>query len=233
VVAVTRSDRPAAVLIDLYDTLVHKTPDGYFYKAVPAALGIDAARWLASYRKWGRAAMIGQVPDLITRVLLACADAGRPRRREEAAAVVCEHISLFYQDIRVDPDALELLHRLRAAGVRTAVVSNAASYSEPVLDACGLRSLVDAVVLSYAAGALKPDPLIYRVALAALHVPAEDAVFVGDGGDGELAGARAVGLRTVLVDRALPHTAAAIEQADVVCADLRHVEQTLLPITAG
>jgi putative hydrolase of the HAD superfamily len=229
VVAGARADRPAAVLLDLYDTLVHKTPEGGFYRAVPDALGIDTARWLACYRKWGRAAMTGQVPDLVTRVLLACADAGQPRPREVTAAVVCEHMSLFYHDVRLDPDAPALLRRLRAAGVRTAVVSNAASYSEPVLDACALRPAVDAVVLSYAVRALKPDPVIYRVALAALHVPAEDAVFVGDGGDRELAGARAVGLRTILVDRALPHTASAVEQADVVCADLRRVERALLP----
>lgn len=227
--APARWPRPAAVLVDLYDTLVHKSPGGEFYRAVPRALGIEPIRWLAGYRRWGRAAMTGAVPDLVTRVLLACRDVGAPRTRAVVVAAVNAQLPLFYRDIRVDPDAPELLTCLRAAGIRVAVVSNAASYSAPVLDTVGLRDWVDAVVLSCAVGALKPDPVIYRAALAELAVSAAGAVFVGDGGDREMAGARAVGLRTVLVDRGLPHTAAAAAHADVVCADLRQVIRVLLP----
>lgn len=220
---------PVAVLIDLYDTLVHKSPAGEFYRAVPAALDVDPDHWLACYRRWGRATMTGTVPDLTARVLLACRDAGRCRPPAVVAAVIRAHLPLFYQDIRPDPDAPRLLGALRAAGCRVAVVSNAAGYTAPVLDTWGLRPLVDAVVLSCAVGALKPDPVIYRAGLTAVDARAADAVFVGDGGDRELAGARSIGLRTVLVDRALPHTAAAAEHADVVCANLRAAERVLLP----
>jgi hypothetical protein len=70
---------PAAVLFDLYDTLVHASPRRSFYHAVPAALGVTQERWLACYRALGRAAMLGDVPDLTTRVGLACRHAGQPR----------------------------------------------------------------------------------------------------------------------------------------------------------
>ena len=42
--------RPAAVLFDLYDTLVHASPRRSFYRAVPAALGVTQERWLTCYR---------------------------------------------------------------------------------------------------------------------------------------------------------------------------------------
>ena len=54
--------RSAAVLFDLYDTLVHASPRRTFYHAVPAALAVSPERWLACYRALGRAAMLGQYP---------------------------------------------------------------------------------------------------------------------------------------------------------------------------
>jgi len=64
-----------------------------------------------------------------------------------------------------------------------------------------LRTRVDAAIFSYEVGYRKPDPRIYRHALAAIGVPAVDAIFVGDGGSDEHTGARAVGMSTVLVTR--------------------------------
>lgn len=58
--------------------------------------------------------------------------------------------------------------------------------------------LVDAFVGSCFLGAMKPDPVTYREVLAALGLPPERAVFVGNGGGDELAGARTVGFGRVV-----------------------------------
>jgi FMN phosphatase YigB (HAD superfamily) len=47
---------------------------------------------------------------------------------------------------------------------------------------------------------MKPDPEIYALALEELDVPASDALFVGDGANDELRGARDAGLTPVLVE---------------------------------
>lgn len=219
---------PAAVLFDLYDTLVHARPDGSFYQAVPTALGVDHDRWLAGYRAMGRAAMLGVVPDMTTRVRLACHHAGYPAERAAVAAVVREHMADYYSDIRLDPRATEVLDALRSAALRLAVVSNAASASERLVDIFGLRDRLNAVVMSFSVGALKPDPRIYRCALDVLGVSAKETFFVGDGRDLELHGARRLGLRTILIDRGLSHTDAARADADWVCADLVEATQVLL-----
>lgn len=217
------------MLFDLYDTLVHASPGNAFYHRVPAALGIDRDRWHACYRALGRAAMLGEVPDMATRVGLACRHAGYPADSEVITAVVRDQLAHFYAGISLDPQALSTVDRLRAAGVRLAIVSNAAHSSERVLDILGLRTRMDAVILSCSLGVLKPDPRIYRVALDALRIDAEDAAFVGDGRDSELRGARELGLRTLLVDRELPHTMSARADADLCCADLAGVKRALLP----
>jgi putative hydrolase of the HAD superfamily len=218
----------AAVLFDLYDTLIHASPDNAFYHRVPAALGVGRDRWHACYRALGRAAMLGELPDMATRVGLACHHAGYPVDHEVAAAAVRDQLPHFYAGIRLDPQALSTLDQLRAAGLRLAVVSNAAAASEPLLDILGLRTRVDAVILSCSVGVLKPDPRIYRAALGALQVGAADAAFVGDGGDNELRGARRLGLRTLLVERGLPHTGPARADAVLCCADLAAVQRALL-----
>jgi FMN phosphatase YigB (HAD superfamily) len=149
---------PVAVLFDLYDTLVHAPASGSFYRAVPAALGVGEARWLTCYRALGRAAMLGDVPDMAARVGRACHDAGEPRDRDLVARVVREQLPLFYARIRLDPQALAALDGLRAAGLRLAVVSNAASYSERLLDDFSLRARLNAIAMSWSLGVLKPDP---------------------------------------------------------------------------
>src|SRR5581483_10368027 len=64
-----------------------------------------------------------------------------------------------------------------------------------------LGGLFDAEVFSCSAGVAKPDPRIYRACCEALGVEPRDAVFVGDGANDELAGARRVGMEAVLIHR--------------------------------
>jgi putative hydrolase of the HAD superfamily len=219
---------PAAVLFDLYDTLVHASPRRSFYHAVSAALAVSQERWLACYRALGRAAMLGDIPDVTTRVGLACRYAGQPRDPATVAAVVRDRLPLLYGEIEPDRQALAVLDKLRAAGVRLAIVSNAASHSERLLDCSGFRDRVSATAMSWSVGVLKPDPLIYWAALDALGVVPAEAAYVGDGGDSELSGARRLGLRTVLVERGLPHTESARADADLCCADLAGAVRLLL-----
>jgi len=63
----------------------------------------------------------------------------------------------------------------------------------------GLDRLLDSSTFSADAGWRKPSPRIFRRALADLGVEAEATVMVGDRVDEDIAGARAAGLRTVLL----------------------------------
>jgi HAD superfamily hydrolase (TIGR01509 family) len=60
---------------------------------------------------------------------------------------------------------------------------------------------VDGVVTSADVGAAKPDAAVFRRALELAGVDAAGAVHVGDSLDNDVAGARAVGIRAVLVQR--------------------------------
>jgi HAD superfamily hydrolase (TIGR01549 family) len=95
-------------------------------------------------------------------------------------------------------DARDALERLRRAGLRLAVVSNSDGRVEAALMAAGLRDYFDVVLDSALVGVEKPDPAIFRAALAALDVAPEEALYVGDLYEVDVLGARAAGVEAVL-----------------------------------
>ena len=95
-------------------------------------------------------------------------------------------------------DTHEALGRLRAAGLRLGVVSNSDGRVEEALRAAGLEHYFDVIVDSTLAGVEKPDPAIFLPALEALGVRPEEAVYVGDLYDVDVAGARAAGMAAIL-----------------------------------
>ena len=99
------------------------------------------------------------------------------------------------------PEVVEELHALRAAGRRVVVVSNWDISLHEVLAQTGLDKLVQGVVTSAEIGASKPDPAIFVPALELAGVEPEESLHAGDDVDIDVAGARAAGLRPVLIAR--------------------------------
>ena len=98
-------------------------------------------------------------------------------------------------------DALEALPDLHEAGHALVVVSNWDCSLPDWLGSAGVLELVDAVVTSADVGAAKPDAAVFRRALELAGVDGDGAVHVGDSIDNDVEGARAVGIRAVLVQR--------------------------------
>lgn len=102
---------------------------------------------------------------------------------------------------RVAAGTGDALDRLRARGLRLAVVSNSDGRVEEALVAAGLRDRFDLVIDSALVGVEKPDPAIFRAALKALGVAPREALYVGDLYDVDVVGARAAGIEGVLLVR--------------------------------
>jgi putative hydrolase of the HAD superfamily len=100
----------------------------------------------------------------------------------------------------VDPDAVPALQAARAAGVRTAVISNSNGTIRSLLEGLGLLGFLDVVLDSGEEGVEKPNPEIFRRALARTGVAAAEAVYIGDLYAIDVAGARGAGVQAVLLD---------------------------------
>jgi putative hydrolase of the HAD superfamily len=99
------------------------------------------------------------------------------------------------------PGAREVLARLRALGLRTGIVSNFDQRLHALLAALELRRLLDIVVLPADAGAAKPDPAIFELALHRLELAAAQVVYVGDDEVEDVRGAAALGMGAIDVTR--------------------------------
>jgi putative hydrolase of the HAD superfamily len=102
-----------------------------------------------------------------------------------------------------DPDAPGVLRELRRRGIKIGVLSNtmwSRARHEWIFDRDGVLDLIDGAVYSSEIPWTKPHPEAFRAAMAAIGVtePA-DCVFVGDRPFDDVYGARAAGMRTVLV----------------------------------
>jgi HAD superfamily hydrolase (TIGR01509 family) len=97
--------------------------------------------------------------------------------------------------------ATDLVAAARAAGARVGVISNIwAPYAAGFRRACpAIVGLVESWHLSYQAGVAKPDPALFTAGLAALGVPAPEAVMVGDSLEKDIRPALALGMRALWV----------------------------------
>lgn len=99
------------------------------------------------------------------------------------------------------PETMEVLGTL-GRRVRLGLLTNGASdLQREKARSAGLERFFDWVTVSGDVGAGKPDARVFRAVLAGLGVGPEEAVMVGDNPARDIAGARALGMRSVWVDR--------------------------------
>jgi putative hydrolase of the HAD superfamily len=198
--------RPKAVLFDLFHTLICVPRNGgVFGPPMGETLGVPHAHaeLMRRYHEddvLGRC--FGHVKDPLD-ILRKIAHGYDPTIAEERihAALAQRRKRIEHALVEVEEATLAALDRLRAAGIRTALVSDAGWDDVEYWDRSPLVEKLDAVVFSYEVGVRKPDRRIYEHALRGVGVRPEDALFVGDGGSDEHRGARAVGMGAVLVTR--------------------------------
>jgi len=211
-----RSARPTrrALLIDGLGTLVSlRPPAPLLRRELALRYGVDlseaqAARGLAAEIAFYRAHMgEGRDADSLAALRRRCAETlvdALPHRDRLAAHGIRSLTEALLSALRFEPfaDARPALVRARARGARVVVVSNWDVSLLEVLELAGLAPLLDGVVTSAAAGAAKPAPAIFHHALALADVAPADALHVGDSLSEDVHGARACGIRPVLLARA-------------------------------
>jgi HAD superfamily hydrolase (TIGR01509 family) len=94
----------------------------------------------------------------------------------------------------------DALQRVRDMGCTIGVVSNADGRVAAFLDHAGLLDVLDFVIDSAIVGFEKPDPRIFHIACSEAGVAPAEAVHVGDFYEMDVLGARAAGVRPLLLD---------------------------------
>jgi putative hydrolase of the HAD superfamily len=108
----------------------------------------------------------------------------------------------FMTYVTIDPSAECMLRELHGK-YKLGIVSNFAipECVTKLLERHGMAGFFDVVVVSGAVNKRKPSVEIFKHALQHLGVNAEEAVFVGDTIDADIRGPKAVGMRTIYIER--------------------------------
>jgi 2-haloacid dehalogenase len=112
-----------------------------------------------------------------------------------------ERLMSLYRTLACFPEVPETLRRLRAAGLRTAILSNGTpAMLAAAVEGNGLGGLLDAVISVEEVGVYKTDPRVYQRALDRLGVRAEEVSFQSSNAWDAYA-ASAFGMRVVWCNR--------------------------------
>ena len=126
---------------------------------------------------------------------------------EIAAAAASWYRTNRFHGLELFTDAVPTLTRLRAAlpqphGRIGLITNGPAEVQRAKVELLQMAHHVDFVIISGEFGAWKPDPAIFAEALRLGGASANDAIFIGDSVEHDMAGARAAGIRSIWVNRA-------------------------------
>jgi putative hydrolase of the HAD superfamily len=201
---------PTAVLFDLYNTLVDggDRQSERLRAEMAADLNVDPERFGALwYQSWA-ARSTGALGDAEATVRAVARQAGADPSAAAVRLACARRLAFQRRILWPSAGTLEALDRIRAAGWRTAVVSNCTHETATLWKTTPLAPRFEAAALSVELGIAKPDPAIFLAACTALGVAPAECVYIGDGADNELPAAAALGMSVVQTEEFKPATGA-------------------------
>jgi len=197
-----------AVLLDALGTLVELQPPAPRLRRLLVRAGFEvseeraAAGFAAEIAYYLDHHLEGSDPERLERLRDRCAE--EMRRALDLPGLDhagARRAMLGALEFRPYPDVLPALRELRERGPALVIASNWDCSLPEWLGPTGIMELVDGVVTSAEVGAAKPDPRVLERALAIAGAAPGEAVHVGDKVDNDVEGARAAGVRAILVQR--------------------------------
>ncbi|MEO6418395.1 MAG: HAD-IA family hydrolase [Polyangiaceae bacterium] len=177
------------------ETLVRTEGEAKTFLELPAAGDLVEVEWASRGRPGARG--WGQV------IGTAVHRAGVPRDRLPEILEKLWEDHVRWNLYSLVPEGLgDALDRVRAAGVKVAIISNSEGMLARLFEQLKISSHFDLIVDSGIFGVEKPDPRIFQVALDEFATPAGKALHLGDTYATDVLGAQAAKVRTALID---PH----------------------------
>lgn len=188
-----------ALLLDLYDTVLDVDEDRQ--RAHIASLAEDCGMSFVDFSaEWedtrirSNSGAFRSTAERFESIL----DAASTRKEGLAEELAQKEHKYLRETFSLSPAVRGFLVEARARGYKIGLVSNCSVSSLHCIHSSGLATLVDCMSLSFDVGSLKPHPAIYLDALRRLgSIDPSRAIFIGDGANDELEGAKRLGIRPI------------------------------------
>ena len=189
-------------MFDLFNTLTAPVDDVEFRASVTAmglAAGVDTSGFTKGWFDLWRERFDGTFGTTDSGVRGVCEAIGADVSEASIGRAVEVRLEFSRRTLQPREDAVATLRRLRAIGLRTALISNCSPDVAELWPTTPYAELIDEPLFSCVEGLVKPDADLYRRACERLGVGPAACVYVGDGGNHELTGAARSGMRAVLI----------------------------------
>ena len=127
----------------------------------------------------------------------------------------------LFKKIKLFKGAAQTLAALREAGLKMGLLSDFPP--EKKLENLNISGLWDAVLCSERCGALKPHPSSFTELAAAMGLPPEKILYVGNSHPYDVAGAKRAGMKTALIKSPLSPGGRKKPRADFIFSDYRQL----------
>jgi putative hydrolase of the HAD superfamily len=118
---------------------------------------------------------------------------------------LAQRLAARYDSVRIErvelfPETLPVLHQLHGRYKMAIITNGFAETHDAKIARLELARFFDAVVLAGEMQLIKPDPAVFRHAMAELDVTPDESIMVGDRFERDITGAHAAGMRAVWVN---------------------------------
>ncbi len=192
-----------AVLFDLLGTLVPSPPCTAFrlmFDSIADVLSQPKDDFFEQWMSVNDDRLLGTFGSSEGDILHVASLFGVEVTADQMAECMQSRRSAMLEWLTPKPRTMETLTRLTELDYKLALVSDCVFDVPAVWSMTPMSELILTTVFSCVEGLRKPDKRIYLRALTKLGVNPEAALFIGDGGSNELAGAVAVGIPAVCLD---------------------------------
>ena len=186
-----------AVIFDMYETLVTQLRSPLYYGTqIARDLGLAPEAFLPGWRSTEEERATGKKTfEEVMEQLMKQHGIYTPEGHDR---VVSRRIALQADCFaHLHPQILPMLEELKRREIKIGLITNCFSEEAKLIRESELFPFFDAPCLSWEEGIRKPDPAIYRTCLEKLGLPAENCLYVGDGGSRELETAGEMGMQAV------------------------------------
>ncbi len=224
------------VIFDLGSTLIYSENDHNWGAVLPrmradllthlqaAGYALDRARFLnlfsAKYQDYNDQRQTDWVEYTSAYILRSTLEElGAPPPPPELAESALQAYYAFSESLwQPMPGVHETLRTLQAAGLKLAIISNAADDAnvQRLIDNARLRPYFEPIIVSAAVGIRKPNPKIFDLVLAPWGLAPAECVMVGDTLGADILGAQFAGVHDVWLTAQAGHAANAAHRGNII-----------------